>query len=176
MEKLFLKKEGIVQSVSVQSGITIIEIIRAQDENNIIHLKADAKSLMLTATGEKIGVTAIPVRTKVIAYIDSRKPIMMIHPPQFYPDLFIIEQGTTPGNVAVGYFDDNLYCKALNLRLLLTEETKLETVNGGKVKTEALKNKQLFIFYDKMTRGIPAQATPSKVLVYVEPLGNLEKS
>ena len=176
MEKLFLKKEGIVQSVSVQSGLAIIEIIKAQDENNITHLRADSKSLMLTATGEKIGVTAIPVRTKVTAYINSRKPVMMIHPPQFYPDLFIIEQGTTPGNVAVGYFDDNLYCKALNLRLLLAEETKLETVNGDPTTKEALINKQLFVFYDRMKRSIPAQVSPSKVLVYVEPLGNLEKS
>lgn len=154
----------IVHSISVQSHQAVIEAVSERDDKKIVfHLSSVVP--FFTKNGLSIGISAIPVKSKIIAYVDSRKPLPMVHPPQVQPLLIILDQGHVAGEVAVGQFDERFYSEQLNLKLHLRDTTEIVNIRGKAVAKEALANQLVFVFYQQVTHSVPVQTNPSKIIV-----------
>lgn len=165
MQTLVKKIEALVISISVQSSLALIETRNERDDSKIITFHLHPTTPLFTQIGERMGVTAIPVKAKITAYIDSRKPLPMIHPPQITPLLVVVEQPGVKGEVAVGHFGENFYSEQLKLKLHLTDKTNIMNTTGEIVSPAALKDELLIVFYEATTRSMPAQTTPSIIIV-----------
>lgn len=161
---LIKKMEMIVHAISVQSHQAVIEAVSERDNKKIV-FRLSSVVPFFTKNGSRIGISAIPVKAKIIAYVDSRKPLPMIHPPQVQPILIILDQDHVEGEVAVGKFDERLYSEALKLKLHLKEATEMITISGKTVTKEDLAHQLLFVFYQQVTHSVPVQTNPTKIIV-----------
>ncbi|MER2039238.1 MAG: hypothetical protein ABS944_13915 [Solibacillus sp.] len=158
------KIESLVNSISVQSGVGMIETVSERDDSKNVVLKITANTPIVTKDGQLIGVSAIPVKGKIIAYVDSRNPLPMIHPLQITPLLVIFDQYNKKGEVSVGAFDERLYSEQLKLKLHVNEATEIVDLQGKRVDVKNLAGRLLFVFHGATTRSIPAQANPTKII------------
>lgn len=165
MQPLIKKIEALVISISVQSGIGIIEAFSEKDGNKKVIFQITSKTPLMTKDGYQIGASAIPVKAKIIAFIDSRNPLPMVSPPHTTPLLIIFDQFDKDGEVCVGAFDRQLYCDQLKLKLHVSEKTEIVDLTGKRVDQKDLEGKMLFVFYDRATKSKPVQANPSKIIV-----------
>jgi len=115
-------------------------------------------------TGKKLSREDIKEGAKLTMHYNAANPTLMIYPPQYTPDMLIVE---TEGE---GFVDTDVYSNELvnadnSLALNISDETVVEKVNGEKATAEDVKNAHATVFYTNTTRGIPAQTTPSKVII-----------
>ena len=164
MQPLVKKIESLVISISVQAGVGLIETVNEKDENVTTIFKITGETPLMTKDGHQIGASAIPVKGKIIAFVDSKSPIPMIHPPQITPLLVIFDQYDKKGEVSVGVFDDMLYSDQLKLKLHVKEDTEIIDLQGKRVDAKDLAGKLLFVFYSVTTRSMPAQTNPTKII------------
>src|SRR5690606_36156347 len=101
---------------------------------------------------------------KVVAYTYADKPMLAIYPPQYSPDIVIVETEAV-SMAAVGTFDENLLDETLSLKLNVGEKTELTSLSGKEVTVDDLKGQNLLVFYTIATMSIPAQTPPEKVVV-----------
>ena len=165
MQPVIKKIEALVLSISVQSGVGIIETISEKDETKRAIFNMTAKTPLMTKDGHLIGVSAIPVKGRIIAFVDSNTPLPMVSPPQIEPLLVIYDQYGKKGEVAIGVFDDTLFSKQLKLKLHLKDSTEIVDLRGKRVEKEGLAQKMLVVFYGATTRSMPAQTNPTKIIV-----------
>ena len=166
MQQPLIKKiEALVISISVRSGVGMIETISEKDESKKAVFQITDKTPLMTKDGYQIGVSAIPVKAKIIAFVDSREPLPMVSPPQITPLLVIFDQYDKKGEVLVGAFDDRLYSEPLNLKIHLNDSTEIVDIQGKRVDATHLAKKMLFVFYTPTTRSMPAQTNPTKIIV-----------
>lgn len=164
MQPLIKKIEAIVISISVQGGVCIIETVNERDDSKSTRFQITGQTPLMTKDGHQIGVAAIPVKAKIIAFVDSRSPLPMVHPPQITPLLVIFDQYSKKGEVSVGIFDENLYSKQLNLKLHLNENTEIVDIQGKRVDANRLTGKLVFVFYEATKHSIPTQAKTIKII------------
>lgn len=165
MQPLIKKIEALVLSISVQSGVGMIETMSEKDETKKAIFKITGQTPLLTKDGHQIGASAIPVKGRIIAFVDSKAPLPMVSPPQITPLLVIFDQYDKKGEVAIGVFDQMLFSEQLKLKLHLKDSTEIVNLQGKRVEKEALSGKMLIIFYSTTTRSIPAQTNPTKIIV-----------
>lgn len=101
---------------------------------------------------------------KFTAYVDSSKPVILIYPPQYAPEVIIVETEEV-GFVNVSTFDENFINKENTLKLNIAEDTVITNRAGEKLTQADVINKEAVVFYTISTRSIPAQTTPSKIVV-----------
>ncbi|MEG0471664.1 MAG: hypothetical protein RR588_04950 [Solibacillus sp.] len=165
MQPLVKKIEASVISISVQSGVGIIETTSERDDSKTVIFQVTAETPLMTKDGQRLGVSAIPVKGKITVYVDSHIPLPMIQPPHVIPLLVIFEQYGKKGEVSVGIFDDRLYSEQLKLKLHVGDKTEIVDLMGKRVNSNMLAERLLFVFYDKATRSKPVQANPMKIIV-----------
>lgn len=164
MQPMIKKIEALAISISVQSGIGTIEAVSEKDDNIKAIFQMTAKTPLMTKDGHQIGVSAIPVKGKIIAFVDSQSPVPMLSPPRITPLLVVFDQYDKIGEVCVGAFDQALYCEKLRLKLHISEATEIVDLTGRRMGREDLADRMLFVFYDQVTRSSPAQAKPTKII------------
>lgn len=102
-----------------------------------------------------------------VSIIYSKDAPMMLSLPARCSDakLVIIQSATE--NVQVGYFNEELIDENNTLALNIEEDTiiKDSLQKNNVLSTEDIKNKDLMVVYTNTTRSIPAQTTPSFILV-----------
>lgn len=165
MQPVIKKIEALVLSISVQSGVSMIETIIEKDETKKAILKMTGQTPLLTKDGHRIGVSAIPVKGRIIAFVDSKTLLPMMSPPQTTPLLVIFDQYDKKGEVVIGAFDEMLYSEQLKLKLHIKDSTEMVDLQGKHVEKEGLLGKILIVFYSTTTRSIPAQTNPTKIIV-----------
>jgi len=113
---------------------------------------------------------------EITGYYESGKPMILIYPPQYSIDIVapVIENGF----IKADKFDSSLLSRDKTLKLNISEDSEIFWENGVvmnwfKAPTIselelALSNRQLIVFYNFTTKSIPAQTTPSKVIVLSE--------
>ena len=82
-------------------------------------------------------------------------------------------------NIKVDKFDSDLVSGDKTLKLKLSDETEIEWLNGIKIfffvkptpeqLADLIANKKLIVFYGATTKSIPAQTTPTKIIVLEDP-------
>lgn len=157
-EKAFVKVEGTIDGMEKNDGLTLYTI-KWKEESFVLAITKD--TLIFDNTGKKVKMKK---GDKVSAYTHAEKPMIMIYPPQYTPDVVIVENDEA-NTAVVGIFDDELVDPYLKLQLNVDEGADISSASGDKVKANDLKGKDLLVFYKEATRSIPAQTTPEKVVI-----------
>ncbi len=98
----------------------------------------------------------------VVGYYDANAPVPLIYPPQYRA--LIVAQLTLDRNIKVDFFNEQLISSDGMLKLNIFPSTKIIQENG-QIFTGNLANRNLIVTYGPVTRSIPAQTTPYKVIV-----------
>jgi len=162
---IFTTTYGTVEESNASGKITYFTVKDA-DQTNILEITKD--TLVFDNTGKKV---KLKEGDKIVAYTFANKPQKLIYPPQFEPDVVIVETKEA-GFVEVDYFFENLTNTYNMLKLSIGENTDLLNTKGEKVTAKDLVEKNLVVFYTASTKSIPAQTTPSKVIVLDDEPGN----
>ncbi|MCG7434857.1 copper amine oxidase N-terminal domain-containing protein [Lysinibacillus fusiformis] len=163
-QPVFVKVTGKVENVDVRDNATYYTVVEGEQTNIVV---VDKDSLVFDNMGKEV---KLQKGDKVLAYSYAKKPMLAIYPPQYNPEVIIVEKDNM-GSVEVDYFDKNLIDTDNYLKLNVGEDTKIESVSGKELKASDLEEQHLVVFYTIATMSIPAQTPPSKVIV----LDNIEK-
>lgn len=158
VQPIFIKVAGTIENVEKREDSTYYTV--KEDENTNVFVVND-DTLVFDNTGKEI---KLQKGDKVTAYTYANKPMLMIYPPQYNPEVIIVETKEM-GTVDVDFFNKDLVNTDNTLKLNIGKETELLSLSGKKVKAEDLAEQHLLVFYTIATMSIPAQTPPSKVVV-----------
>lgn len=129
------------------------------------------------ATGSLITADQLTEGMEVSVVYAENSPMGMSMPP-YLADVTAIVANADKGSFVVGNFDEKLFSQNDNLVLNIGEDTKIQSTLGTKKAFTAsdIQNKNAVVFYDITTRSLPAQTTPSFVLILEEEVVVEEKT
>ncbi len=106
---------------------------------------------------------------EVAVVYSANSPMGMSLPP-YLGSVTAVVANADADNMMVGHFGDDLTDKTNKLQLNISDETRILNMEGAKIKLSAedVKNQDALVFYDITTRSIPAQTTPSLVLLLTQ--------
>lgn len=159
--KAFIKMEGTIEDVEKNDGLTLYTLDGKEEQ---FVLAVNEETLIYDNAGKK---TKLKIGDSVSAYTDSNKPMILIFPPQYTPDVVIVEKDEE-STAVVGIFDDELVDPYLKLQLNVDDSSDISSASGDQVKVDDLKGNDLLVFYKVTTRSIPAQTSPEKVVLLDE--------
>ena len=158
VQPTFIKVTGTIEHVEVRDNATYYTTKEGENTNVFV---VNKDTLVFDNTGKEV---KLKKGDKVTAYNYGNKPMLAIYPPQYNPEVIIVETEAM-GSVAVGTFDENLLNEEYSLKLNVSEETDISSVSGKDVTVADLPEQNLLVFYAITTRSIPAQTPPTKVIV-----------
>ncbi|WP_375200474.1 stalk domain-containing protein [Lysinibacillus sp. RS11] len=158
VEPVFIKVAGTVDNVENSKNATYYTVKEGED-TNVLVVNDDTR--VFDNTGKEV---KLQKGDKVTAYTYANKPMLAIYPPQYNPEVIIVETKEM-GTVEVDLFNKELVNTDNTLKLNVGEETELLSLSGKEVKAEDLAEQHLLVFYTIATMSIPAQTPPSKVVV-----------
>ncbi|WP_223554865.1 stalk domain-containing protein [Lysinibacillus sphaericus] len=158
VEPVFIKVAGTVDNVEQRDKATYYTV-KEGEVTNVLVVNDD--TLVFDNTGKDV---KLQKGDKVTAYTYANKPMLAIYPPQYNPEVIIVETKEM-GTVEVDLFNKELVNTDNTLKLNVGEETELLSLSGKEVKAEDLAEQHLLVFYTIATMSIPAQTPPSKVVV-----------
>ncbi|WP_374967157.1 stalk domain-containing protein [Lysinibacillus sp. RS5] len=158
VEPVFIKVAGTVDNVEQRDKATYYTVKEGEDTNVLV---VNDDTLVFDNTGKEV---KLQKGDKVTAYTYANKPMLTIYPPQYNPEVIIVETKEM-GTVEVDFFNKELVNTDNTLKLNVGEETELLSLSGKEVKAEDLAEQHLLVFYTIATMSIPAQTPPSKVVV-----------
>jgi hypothetical protein len=98
----------------------------------------------------------------VTGFYDGDAPVPLIFLPQYAA---IVMAKDAPGqNVFVDFFDRQLISSDGSLRLNISQDTRILLENGQLFNRNPA-NRYLIVVYGATTRSIPAQTTPTQIIV-----------
>lgn len=166
----FIKFTGTVKEVTKGNKEVTLTVETDDDEPQIsmFVLNKDVIALNNASTIE-VSIDSFQKGTKVDAYYDKNKPMILIYPPRITPDI-IVAHGEKGSLVKVSKFNEELVSLDRELQLKITDKTKLVDEKGKKIRQQELKDKELIVFYSP-PKGEQKLTTPSKIIAidYVEP-------
>ena len=161
----------VVKTDSDVDGIikTTTDVNNKDDQNNTVNLKITDDTLVYDNLGNKKALSDLTDGTKITVFTGSYEPTPLILPVQYTANVIIIN-GDQEGNVNADTYlvDEEGYTNAANtLNIATADDTKIVDKNEKEYKGDLDKN-DLIVFYGVSTKSIPAQTTPTKVVVLGE--------
>jgi hypothetical protein len=104
----------------------------------------------------------IRIGDRIIGFYDANVPVPLIYPPQYRA--VVIAADSPNQHVKVDYFNEQLESSDGQLRLNVSPNTPILLENGQQF-TGNLINRNLIVSYGATTKSIPAQTTPSQIIV-----------
>lgn len=165
----FLSQSGKIVSVgaSETKGVSIVEI---ENEQGGLRFAVEENTLILDRKdGSYKAVADLKEGMEITVVYDANGPMGLSLPP-YLGSVTAVVANADAGNVAVGHFGDDLTDWTNKLQLNISNETKILNLEGAKIRLSAedVKNQDALVFYDITTRSIPAQTTPSLVLLLTQ--------
>lgn len=158
--KNFLEIEGIISKIVEKAGETLYYTEVGEGDESF-GMYFDKNTLIVNNAGKEI---ELEKGMKFTAYVDTRKPMILIYPPQYSPELIVVQTEET-GTVRLDKFDKDLLNEKKDLVIHLSDETVIMNLSGRKLKAGDIINKDVAIFYEILLESYPAQTGPSKVIV-----------
>ncbi len=120
-------------------------------------------------TGSVITADKLTEGMEVAVIYSAMAPMGMSMPP-YMGQVTAVVANADKGSISVGHFNDDLLNEKDLLQLNISEDTTILTTLGTKsiLSADDVKGKDAVVFYDITTRSIPAQTTPSLVLLLEE--------
>lgn len=161
----------VVKTDSDVDGIikTTTDVNNKDDQNNTVNLKITDDTLVYDNLGNKKALSDLTDGSKITVFTGSYEPTPLILPVQYTANIIIIN-GDKEGNVNADTYlaDEEGYTNAANtLNIAAADDTKIVDKNEKEYKGDLDKN-DLIVFYGASTKSIPAQTTPTKVVVLGE--------
>ena len=161
----------VVKTDSDVDGIikTTTDVNNKDDQNNTVNLKITDDTLVYDNLGNKKALSDLTDGSKITVFTGSYEPTPLILPVQYTANIIIIN-GDQEGNVNIDTYlaDEEGYTNAANtLNIATADDTKIVDKNEKEYKGDLDKN-DLIVFYGVSTKSIPAQTTPTKVVVLGE--------
>lgn len=161
----------VVKTDSDVDGIikTTTDVNNKDDQNNTVNLKITDDTLVYDNFGNKKALSDLTDGSKITVFTGSYEPTPLILPVQYTANVIIIN-GDKEGNVNVDTYlaDEEGYTNAANnLNIAAADDTKIVDKDEKEYKGDLDKN-DLIVFYGASTKSIPAQTTPTKVVVLGE--------
>lgn len=158
----------VVKTDSDVDGIikTTTDVNNKDDQNNTVNLKITDDTLVYDNLGNKKAVSDLTDGSKITVFTGSYEPTPLILPVQYTANVIIIN-GDKEGNVNADTYlaDEEGYTNAANtLKIAAADDTKIVDKDEKEYKGDLDKN-DLIVFYSVSTKSIPAQTTPTKVVV-----------
>lgn len=148
---------------------TTTDVNNKDDQNNTVNLMITDDTLVYDNLGNKKALSDLTDGSKITVFTGSYEPTPLILPVQYTANVIIIN-GDKEGNVNVDTYlaDEEGYTNAANnLNIAAADDTKIVDKNEKEYKGDLDKN-DLIVFYGASTKSIPAQTTPTKVVVLGE--------
>ena len=128
--------------------------------------------LMFVITDETyiIGeLNELAVDSEFTGFYDANVPVPMIYPPQHRAIVIALDMGDGQ-SVKADRFNEELISDDNTLKLNIGEKTEIIYQDGTEFEGDIseLANRKLIVVYDISTRSIPAQTTPSSVIILYE--------
>ncbi len=166
---MYLTQEGTVVSVeaSETEGTSIVTI--DNEQGGLRFAVASNTIIVDRATGAYTTADQLTEGMAVSVVYDMNSPMGMSMPP-YLGNVAAVVANADAGAVTVGKFDENLTDMKNMLALNIGEETSIQNMQGSRIRltAEDVKGKDAMVFYDMMTMSLPAQTTPSFVLILGE--------
>lgn len=158
----------VVKTDSDVDGIikTTTDVNNKDDQNNTVTLKITDDTLVYDNLGNKKALSDLTDGSKITVFTGSYEPTPLILPVQYTANVIIIN-GDKEGNVNADTYlaDEEGYTNAANtLKIAAADDTKIVDKDEKEYKGDLDKN-DLIVFYGVSTKSIPAQTTPTKVVV-----------
>lgn len=158
----------VVKTDSDVDGIikTTTDVNNKDDQNNTVNLKITDDTLVYDNLGNKKALSDLTDGSKITVFTGSYEPTPLILPVQYTANVIIIN-GDKEGNVNADTYlaDEEGYTNAANtLKIAAADDTKIVDKDEKEYKGDLDKN-DLIVFYGVSTKNIPAQTTPTKVVV-----------
>ncbi len=158
----------VVKTDSDVDGIikTTTDVNNKDDQNNTVNLKITDDTLVYDNLGNKKALSDLTDGSKITVFTGSYEPTPLILPVQYTANVIIIN-GDQEGNVNIDTYlaDEEGYTNAANtLKIATADDTKIVDKDEKEYKGDLDKN-DLIVFYGVSTKSIPAQTTPTKVVV-----------
>lgn len=109
----------------------------------------------------------ITLGAEVTGYYETDAPMLMIYPAQYNAKIVSVDLQDEKVNIKADLFDQDLLSRDQSLKLNIAEDTKIITQEGEAFEGE-LQNRKLIVFYGATTKSLPAQTSPSKIVVMNE--------
>jgi hypothetical protein len=120
-------------------------------------------NFVISPTTYFVDQAMVLIGDRVTGYYDGDAPAILIYPPQ-YQALVVVKESPYQ-NVKVSYFDSQLVSSDGQLKLNLSPYTAIVLRNGQPFSNYPA-NRNLIVIYNASTRSIPAQTTPSAIIVW----------
>lgn len=101
------------------------------------------------------------------AYVNLNKPMLAIYPPQYNPELVIVETNQM-GFYKVDVFNEDFVNGNNDLKLNLYDELEIVDLDGNIVAVEEIINEPIAVFYTRTTFSLPPQTPPNKIILLRE--------
>lgn len=102
------------------------------------------------------------VGDSVTGFYDANVPVPLIYPPQYRA--VVMTKNSHQHHVKVDFFNNHYESSDGTLRLNIGAKTKIVLENGQEFAHNPA-NRYLIVVYEAATRSIPAQTTPSTIIV-----------
>jgi hypothetical protein len=103
----------------------------------------------------------------ITGWYDTTRPAIAIYPPQQSAVAIVLGQLTDGQSVVVDRFDKDMLSYDSQLKLNISDAVEIVLPNGDAF-TGELADRKLIVVYSVVTMSIPAQTTPSKIIVLYE--------
>ena len=157
----------------------ITEVADTEDGNKVFTMDnengglrfvvAPTTTIVDRETGSVITADKLTEGMEVAVIYGANAPMGMSMPP-YMGQVTAVVANADKGSISVGHFNDDLLNEKDLLQLNISEKTTILTTLGTKsiLSADDVKGKDAVVFYDITTRSIPAQTTPSLVLLLEE--------
>lgn len=159
----FITFSGVVEKIEIDGETTRFHVKNEREALEMIFPVKKEVLLLDSANGERLEASALKEGTNVDVFYDKNKPMPLIYPATITPD-FIMVESENLGFVKVAKFDNELISLDHELKLHISDDTRLLNEKGETLVKNELAGKELIVFYSKTTRSIPAQTTPEKII------------
>ena len=165
-EAAFISQSGKV--VSVEASFTEgVQLVTIDNEQGGLRFAVDSNTIVVNREdGAYLTAADLTEGMEVAVVYDAFGPMGMSMPP-YLGQVTAVVANANAGFFTVGHFDNDLTDMKNMLKLNISENTDIQNLQGARIRltAEDVKGQDALVFYGATTRSIPAQTTPSFVLL-----------
>lgn len=174
-EVAFVSQTATVKNVTKEDDGTYF--VECEDENKEpmhVRISSESKTIFDNA-GKVLKAEDVKEGDEITIYNGANKPMLMIYPPQYTPDVLIVNNKEINSSATVDKFvvnggDDTSLINTfgtlvLNIGTDDDSATEVVDLEGNNVSRSELDGRNLCVFYSMTTFSIPPQTPPEKIVV-----------
>lgn len=166
----FIKVTGEIDSITEETKGNYFATVKNGDGEFGFYF--NDQTLIYNSVGDKVELSE---GVEITSFVDARKPMIMIYPPRYSPDVVVVH-GENTGAIQIQRFNDKLLNEKGDIIISVNDETVIHDLDGKSLSRDEIVNKDVLIFYDLILESYPAQISPLKIVVLEKELSKIEKA